>query len=112
MIRRPPRSTLFPYTTLFRSDRDLPEPSGGPRVRCRGELVGGGGRWDPDEVRKDEPRCERSARAECPAHDHRPPGTLERGLVAQAGRAAAQLNMLTPLKEPATQSVLLQSIIS
>src|SRR5436309_16103993 len=24
MIRRPPRSTLFPYTTLFRSARDLP----------------------------------------------------------------------------------------
>src|SRR5690349_23753791 len=23
MIRRPPRSTLFPYTTLFRSDVDL-----------------------------------------------------------------------------------------
>src|SRR2546426_10505906 len=23
MIRRPPRSTLFPYTTLFRSDQDL-----------------------------------------------------------------------------------------
>src|SRR3712207_7330383 len=22
MIRRPPRSTLFPYTTLFRSDKD------------------------------------------------------------------------------------------
>src|SRR3712207_8482408 len=28
MIRRPPRSTLFPYTTLFRSkgEIDLPEP--------------------------------------------------------------------------------------
>src|SRR3712207_7142434 len=27
MIRRPPRSTLFPYTTLFRSDRpDRPAP--------------------------------------------------------------------------------------
>src|SRR2546426_11177127 len=26
MIRRPPRSTLFPYTTLFRSDRQRPEP--------------------------------------------------------------------------------------
>src|SRR3712207_9252807 len=26
MIRRPPRSTLFPYTTLFRSVR--PEPAG------------------------------------------------------------------------------------
>src|SRR2546426_6738838 len=24
MIRRPPRSTLFPYTTLFRSDLDVP----------------------------------------------------------------------------------------
>src|SRR5688572_31895853 len=23
MLRRPPRSTLFPYTTLFRSERDL-----------------------------------------------------------------------------------------
>src|SRR3712207_6873492 len=44
MIRRPPRSTLFPYTTLFRSDRaalpavgargpqlpDLREPTAGP----------------------------------------------------------------------------------
>src|SRR2546430_13374499 len=25
MIRRPPRSTLFPYTTLFRSERELEE---------------------------------------------------------------------------------------
>src|SRR3712207_8975903 len=25
MIRRPPRSTLFPYTTLFRSYRAVPE---------------------------------------------------------------------------------------
>src|SRR3712207_7176357 len=24
MIRRPPRSTLFPYTTLFRSDQGVP----------------------------------------------------------------------------------------
>src|SRR6202048_5488173 len=26
MIRRPPRSTLFPYTTLFRSPRSGPRP--------------------------------------------------------------------------------------
>src|SRR2546425_9690544 len=26
MIRRPPRSTLFPYTTLFRSQRDIFQP--------------------------------------------------------------------------------------
>src|SRR3712207_8559937 len=30
MIRRPPRSTLFPYTTLFRSAAGAP---GGPRDR-------------------------------------------------------------------------------
>src|SRR3712207_8539179 len=28
MIRRPPRSTLFPYTTLFRSLEDLRNPAG------------------------------------------------------------------------------------
>src|SRR3712207_7051265 len=37
MIRRPPRSTLFPYTTLFRSDlQDLPVRL---RVRRGGEIV-------------------------------------------------------------------------
>src|SRR2546426_12345887 len=30
MIRRPPRSTLFPYTTLFRSD---PRPGIGPPLK-------------------------------------------------------------------------------
>src|SRR2546430_7478217 len=30
MIRRPPRSTLFPYTTLFRSVQSLPWPSARP----------------------------------------------------------------------------------
>src|SRR2546422_4690849 len=28
MIRRPPRSTLFPYTTLFRSQRQAPGAAG------------------------------------------------------------------------------------
>src|SRR5258708_21336686 len=31
MIRRPPRSTLFPYTTLFRSD--------GPRPQCGPQAI-------------------------------------------------------------------------
>src|SRR3712207_7187345 len=31
MIRRPPRSTLFPYTTLFRSDVDREERPVAPR---------------------------------------------------------------------------------
>src|SRR3712207_8263454 len=28
MIRRPPRTTLFPYTTLFRSPEERPHPVG------------------------------------------------------------------------------------
>src|SRR3712207_8764361 len=36
MIRRPPRSTLFPYTTLFRSPRSL---GGGAHGRDRGPLL-------------------------------------------------------------------------
>src|SRR6185503_21326779 len=33
MIRRPPRSTLFPYTTLFRSEAVLPHEIGGDHFR-------------------------------------------------------------------------------
>src|SRR3712207_7017157 len=32
MIRRPPRSTLFPYTTLFRSDRGVGEQRVGDQL--------------------------------------------------------------------------------
>src|SRR5438874_9633846 len=32
MIRRPPRSTLFPYTTLFRSDRRASPAHSRPRL--------------------------------------------------------------------------------
>src|SRR2546430_4871042 len=57
MIRRPPRSTLFPYTTLFRSGkcwrprphRPCPAEShrpGAPGVRRR--------RWQPPECRSEE----------------------------------------------------------
>src|SRR3712207_4250847 len=35
MIRRPPRSTLFPYTTLFRSEIIAPEPIDGAAVQQR-----------------------------------------------------------------------------
>src|SRR3712207_8437159 len=44
MIRRPPRSTLFPYTTLFRSmqvvDRPLAAEPGPGQVVVRPEAVG------------------------------------------------------------------------
>src|SRR2546428_7546105 len=58
MIRRPPRSTLFPYTTLFRS---LPRP---PRdlhdrlaLRARGSHVG---------TRPLDPRAERGSSGRVP----------------------------------------------
>src|SRR3712207_7127496 len=34
MIRRPPRSTLFPYTTLFRSHADRREANVGVGLAC------------------------------------------------------------------------------
>src|SRR2546425_3042460 len=39
MIRRPPRSTLFPYTTLFRSAVEFPGTRGAGRA---GRIVGPG----------------------------------------------------------------------
>src|SRR3712207_7223912 len=60
MIRRPPRSTLFPYTTLFRSEARLRD--GGVRDRWQGRARGRGA--DP------------AARA--------------RGFVARAGRGRAR----------------------
>src|SRR3712207_7342205 len=46
MIRRPPRSTLFPYTTLFRSHLDKNSPGDGclPDIsRTAGGTKGGAG---------------------------------------------------------------------
>src|SRR3989475_8354980 len=54
MIRRPPRSTLFPYTTLFRSrarrpshrhaDLDRPRPAGRAQPRARRRARGAAAR--------------------------------------------------------------------
>src|SRR3712207_9371924 len=52
MIRRPPRSTLFPYTTLFRSQRSRPV------AHCRRE--------DPADLQREEraEACWRGGRTE------------------------------------------------
>src|SRR5689334_25138792 len=39
MNRRPPCSTLFPYTTLFRSDRGRPAPGGAMRLPATTSLA-------------------------------------------------------------------------
>src|SRR3712207_7478774 len=64
MIRRPPRSTLFPYTTLFRSRSD--RASSQQRTECdrRSEA--------PDDARADPGNLARPPRRD-PTH-HRSPG--------------------------------------
>src|SRR3712207_8978751 len=82
MIRRPPRSTLFPYTTLFRSQSQaaaLPhlahtiglEPDGGPgredggldaRQLQRAGIVGEALQWGPSALRSEEHTSELQSR--------------------------------------------------
>src|SRR5688572_32770100 len=64
MFRRPPRSTLFPYTTLFRSDEPESVPVGHRRAVAepdradRGADAAGGddGPRDPEREQADDPR--------------------------------------------------------
>src|SRR2546430_11678869 len=53
MIRRPPRSTLFPYTTLFRSPVLYPEPAWEAGVH-RTVIVGQGTVWQEPVARSEE----------------------------------------------------------
>src|SRR3712207_8328736 len=76
MIRRPPRSTLFPYTTLFRSARR--RPAG---VRVAQEALGA--RADP-EKRRDRRRL----RLRAPAARHE----LRADLLHATDRKSTRLN--------------------
>src|SRR3712207_8437088 len=75
MIRRPPRSTLFPYTTLFRSElaapdsdhrlRPLPPRQDGlPAVPLHAEIgrFTGVDRVEPDDLRSEEHTSELQSR--------------------------------------------------
>src|SRR5256885_8020112 len=71
MIRRPPRSTLFPYTTLFRSH------AGGERGKSRTRYANAGrghrGRPRPPEnppVRRVEIRGRKKSRAHARSEEH------------------------------------------
>src|SRR6266536_3426866 len=77
MIRRPPRSTLFPYTTLFRSGRPATR-SGGRRARRGGQ--------PPAARRTAWPRHRTASRAPAPA---------------PRGRAAHRRPWPIPLRSPA-----------
>src|SRR2546427_8410783 len=82
MIRRPPRSTLFPYTTLFRSAdgrdaRSRHQPHQGARERVR--VVG-----DPRE--HDLPRAREERAVGAARQGRRRRGRLSRGRQARAAR--------------------------
>src|SRR3712207_7856958 len=62
MIRRPPRSTLFPYTTLFRSNSTATRiQAGRSRRKCsrRGSSrASEGGSWTSSTPRRSASRCQ------------------------------------------------------
>src|SRR2546428_3964134 len=67
MIRRPPRSTLFPYTTLFRSPPVLLHDGLGDAPHLVGRQDGAGGiqgRVQGDQARRLEQRLQRGRRGE------------------------------------------------
>src|SRR5256885_6600413 len=57
MIRRPPRSTLFPYTTLFRSREVFPDAQAGTLHHTGRGVAEGGARGD---------RCDREGQMNPP----------------------------------------------
>src|SRR2546427_3225998 len=62
MIRRPPRSTLFPYTTLFRSDEG--EPSVSPQAQLPGVAASVDATVERRGIRRPtEPRGDREIRS-------------------------------------------------
>src|SRR2546422_2516375 len=70
MIRRPPRSTLFPYTTLFRSRASPPGSSPGTWPARRGGWAGRRGERCPPASgirtgfpKRGRPRTDRTSRA-------------------------------------------------
>src|SRR2546426_6421715 len=67
MIRRPPRSTLFPYTTLFRSSKqagaraDVGDDVPGLQSECADDLIGLE-TLDPHRVERLKPEDRKSTR--------------------------------------------------
>src|SRR3712207_9080352 len=88
MIRRPPRSTLFPYTTLFRSSAPLADRANAPTValvaaiaarkprRVTGRRFGGGMAPPPglrgavSRPRASSPACQRRERRPSRSEEH------------------------------------------
>src|SRR6266496_6737444 len=102
MIRRPPRSTLFPYTTLFRSrahEREVRRGARRPTARPDAHVAAGHGRrgqaqHDQSQHGKEQPRLHRNLPAvvlaqgswgwatDSPTPNVRSPGSADRELLS------------------------------
>src|SRR2546422_5707360 len=102
MIRRPPRSTLFPYTTLFRSPEapfDAPSGAVGFRLLADGEGVegpslgpGGGGDGVGDGIGAEGQPADQVGRP--PAGDEaREPERADHGQAFSRHRGAARIDV-------------------
>src|SRR2546426_11384261 len=90
MIRRPPRSTLFPYTTLFRSLD--PAPAGGLNTSCglrgaTGVVVATGNGPSDSAI-----TCIGSSTLRIPESLKRSRWAKRRGTTAQGAKKGAQAN--------------------
>src|SRR2546422_747972 len=99
MIRRPPRSTLFPYTTLFRSHE-----SQGTHHRAARAVLQGRARQGSDRTRQGEAAARQAGRAEA----------ARGGAGARAGRQGETgvsvllwLVLVTAPRAPAPQAVVI-----
>src|SRR2546425_7758653 len=96
MIRRPPRSTLFPYTTLFRSlpaARAVRDVDRAERQRARGFDAGGEPATGLIRLRPETESAQRPARGDEQAIRARPRAICRRALMleAEGGEGTRQL---------------------
>src|SRR3712207_1438045 len=101
MIRRPPRSTLFPYTTLFRSIRDI-------RLASKA-LMGLPQHWLQDDVVEGMARLATTARARgvsLAVHTHVNAAQQVTPLVAEAAKAM----LAAGVRDVRNQGVLLRGV--
>src|SRR3989441_13343561 len=114
MIRRPPRSTLFPYTTLFRSRLDRAGARLGlvvldppPFARGRGALEGALRGYKEINLRAIRLLEPGGVLATFSCSHHVSEGAFEAMVRDAAGDAGARLRVLAPLTQSADHPVLL-----
>src|SRR3712207_8147509 len=86
MIRRPPRSTLFPYTTLFRSE----PPSDSPPAAEEAQVIDLRDEETPSEV--PEPPVQPATRTNAPKKATKQPAAAQQREIAEPDRKSTRLN--------------------